>query len=122
MIDLPGDHPPPHRGLVRQKPLIFTLKKGDPGARSIHAYGEPGESGILELNNYIPRQQGRSAWRQRNSDARRTSVTDQLEQIRPLDRVPSCKHKHLDLQRCNLVNQILSLIGVEFHGVPIRLS
>jgi RES domain len=29
MIDLPGDHPPPHTGLDRQKPLIFTLKKGD---------------------------------------------------------------------------------------------
>jgi hypothetical protein len=29
MIDLPGDHPPPHPGLDRQHPLIFTLKKGD---------------------------------------------------------------------------------------------
>jgi hypothetical protein len=29
VIDLPGDHPLPHSGLDRQKPLIFTLKKGD---------------------------------------------------------------------------------------------
>ena len=48
-------------------------------------------------------------------------MADQLEQVWPLDPVASRKHKRWSLQRCDLVNLILSLIGAEFHGMPIWL-
>jgi hypothetical protein len=48
-------------------------------------------------------------------------MADQLEQVRPLDRVASSENKYRDSQCGNLVDQALSLGRAEFHGMSIRL-
>jgi hypothetical protein len=48
-------------------------------------------------------------------------MADQLEQVRPLDRIAPRQYKHRDSQGSNLVDQALSLGRAEFHGMSIRL-
>ena len=49
-------------------------------------------------------------------------MTDQLEKIRPLDWIASGQHENWNLQCCDLVDQMLTLVRVEFHGIPVRLG
>ena len=49
-------------------------------------------------------------------------MADQLEKIGPLNRVASCQHKDWNLQGRDLVDQMLTLVRAEFHGIAVRLG
>jgi hypothetical protein len=49
-------------------------------------------------------------------------MSDQFEQVRPLEGISSREHKDRDLQVSNLVNKVLSLCCAEFHRVTLWLS
>lgn len=52
MTDQPGDHPPPHPGLISQKPLIFTVKVGDVLYRHHRAEKDPIYFGTSGANRF----------------------------------------------------------------------
>jgi len=52
MTDQPGDHPPPHPGLISQKPLIFTVKAGDVLYRHHRAEKDPIYFGTSGANRF----------------------------------------------------------------------
>lgn len=91
------------------------------GTRTVHAHGQSGEASLFEPDDDFPRQQGRSAGRQRDSDSNRAGMANQIEEIRPLDRIPAGQHKGRDFERRDLVDQMFAFIGAQFQRIAIRL-
>ncbi len=87
------------------------------GSRAVQRNGQSDQTGLLELEDGLARQQRRGAGSQRHMHALAGGVADQLEDVRPLQRVAAGQDEDGHMQGGNLVDQRLSfgvgqLVGV----------
>ena len=91
------------------------------GAGAVEAYCQTRQSGIFQPKDDLPREQRRGAGRERNAHAHFAGVRDEFKQVRTLDRIATGEHENRHFHGRNLIDEVLALVGGQFHGMAQRL-